>query len=514
MLALAVVLSVAGIALGPALVALGRGRAVLSSAIDGLTLGLLPSLVLLRLLPHLYEEMGVTALALALAGYLALHAVEHRSHKAAHNVGRAVAVPALAVHSLLDGAALALSAASASGSTRTMLGLAVVLHRLPDGLLLAAALTPEAKPKQIAIAVAIVGFATIAGALGGQGLLAIAPEALLHGLVALGLGVMLRLAVHRHGPVADSKSARAASGVAFVIALALAVAIPSPDNVLERSQGSELSFAGAFVPLFVEAAPAWILGLIAALGARAVASSITPSRAFALMSLVTCAIASVRFLGLPVAAIATLGAIATWALSMRSRERAEAQDEPTSFVAWIGRAAPSFLFTLVAASILEAALGPSPFAPTRALGPLIAVAIAIALGARPEGGVVLAAMLVHKGLSAGAAAALLAIAPACSPAGAQPFTVRARALALPAIVALAVGFAASAIVADRTVPELHLVAAHHHHPIEIAAAIALGAGIVVSFLRAGARPWFAPLVGQAAREHAHHHAHDHHHLKA
>ena len=72
MFAVAVALSILGIVIGPALVAIGRRRAGGSAVLDGLTLGAVPALVVVRLVPHLYDEVGIIAPLLVVAGYVGI----------------------------------------------------------------------------------------------------------------------------------------------------------------------------------------------------------------------------------------------------------------------------------------------------------------------------------------------------------------------------------------------------------------------------------------------------------
>ncbi|MCK6591945.1 MAG: hypothetical protein L6Q76_30710, partial [Polyangiaceae bacterium] len=87
MFALALVLSVVGLALGPALVALGRGRALVTAAVEGLTLGVVPLLVIVRLIPHVMEELGPLALGVVAAGYGGLWLIDRRQHELGDRVG-------------------------------------------------------------------------------------------------------------------------------------------------------------------------------------------------------------------------------------------------------------------------------------------------------------------------------------------------------------------------------------------------------------------------------------------
>lgn len=220
MFAILLALSLVGLALGPVLVAIGRRQVLIFAALDGLMLGLVPVLVALRLLPHLYEEAGPIALPLLGAGYAIFAVTERRSHGNEARLERAVLVPALAVHSLLDGSALALAFAGGDGLAPALLGGALLVHRLPEGLLLATTLTPRIGFRRMLRVVAVIGAATLVGALGGRALLDAAPHAALHGFVALGLGVLLRLVVHRHGPPPERPAARLLSGLGFLLGVA------------------------------------------------------------------------------------------------------------------------------------------------------------------------------------------------------------------------------------------------------------------------------------------------------
>jgi zinc transporter ZupT len=205
MLALAVVLSVLGLAIGPALRFLTGRRRGAFVALELAAMVLVPAILLARVLPHLYDEIGWTAVALALAGFLGLMLLEHRPRapersprgRVAGDLGAALVMPALFAHSFTDGAALALAfAAPASPGAATALGLGLALHRIPEGLFLAVTLVPRGA----ALRLALLAAATVLGALGGDRLIAYTPALVLHGAVAVAVGVMIGLVIHRHTP--------------------------------------------------------------------------------------------------------------------------------------------------------------------------------------------------------------------------------------------------------------------------------------------------------------------------
>jgi zinc transporter ZupT len=209
MLALALVISVLGLALGPVLRALTGGRRGALLALEVGAMVLVPAILLARVLPHLYDEIGWGAVALALAGFLGLMLLEHRPRaaermpatRASGDFGAALVVPALLVHSFTDGAALALAfAGPVSPGASAAVGLGLALHRIPEGLFLAVTLVPRVGTRGATLRLALLGAATVAGALGGNHLIAHAPSLVLHGAVAVAVGVMIGLVLHRHAP--------------------------------------------------------------------------------------------------------------------------------------------------------------------------------------------------------------------------------------------------------------------------------------------------------------------------
>ncbi|WP_438015811.1 permease [Sorangium sp. So ce315] len=270
MLALAVALSLAGLAAGPLLVALGQRRALPTSALDGLTLGLVPALVLSRHLPHAVEEIGAQAILWAALGYAALWLTEHRRRGAGEVLGREVAFSAIAVHGLLDGAGLALAVVAADGGAHgALFAIAVLVHRLPEGLSLAARFLPAWGWRQLAARLGLLGLLTALGALLGQRLLESLPHGSLEVFIAFGLGVLLRIVVHTHEAPPRGRAARAASAVAFASGLCVALALPSPESIFTHAHASDPSIAASLGALFVETAPAVLAGLAAAGLARA-----------------------------------------------------------------------------------------------------------------------------------------------------------------------------------------------------------------------------------------------------
>jgi len=245
--ALALALSLGGLVLGPLLFVLGRRRVLASAALEGLTIGLIPLLVLLRITPHLYAEIGLASVGLLALGFVGVLLVERRSHAAGAYVGRTVVVPALTIHAALDGAALALafSEDAVPSTTTLLLGSAIVLHRLPEGLFVARTVGPTTSLRGLALVLAVLCGATVAGALFGRELSAHVPDGALHGLVAVGLGAMVRLVTHRHGPGFPSRGARMSAMGGLVAGVALVVLIPAHEGAFFQIRAAEWAAAAA-----------------------------------------------------------------------------------------------------------------------------------------------------------------------------------------------------------------------------------------------------------------------------
>jgi zinc transporter ZupT len=258
MFGLALALSVAGLMIGPLVTTWAHRRTGWLDVLDAALLGGVLPLVLFRLVPHLVDEIGGVAVLGVAGGYVAFAAIEGRSHRGAARLGTAILLPTLAIHSLLDGTALAVAfQQGGAGAAGAALGLALVIHRVPEGMVIAVALVPTLGVRATMLRIGALAAATVVGALGGRELLAHAPDRALHVVVAVGLGVMLRMVVHNHR--ADDRGHDAArawpAGLAFLAAAAVALCVPEPWQLLSSSQPDELPVALAIVPLFLETAP-------------------------------------------------------------------------------------------------------------------------------------------------------------------------------------------------------------------------------------------------------------------
>ena len=529
-------LSLVALALGPALFALGRNRGLAGALLDGLTLGLVPALVALKLLPHVVEEIGVSALALAAAGYLVVWAADRRSHDLEAKVGRSLIVPALVLHALGDGATLGLAAGHGAEPATPYLAVAVLSHRLPEGLFLASVLVPELGWRSSIIRIAVLGAATCVGAAVGHGALDALPDGAVEGLVAVGLGAMMRLVAHQHGGSKPTAAAKRVAAFGLALGGLVAVALPDPESVLAIAEHGEVTIASSFGPLFAAMAPA---GLAAMLWHVATAASkeirelpsggdgIAGDLATAALD-VSPALACLTLLGASSAIAVVVAALPVAAVAAFARRRRSEKPHPpaaaTRARVWasVDALGAEWLAGAAVAAALEA------FVPLDAIGgsaaPAVVViataTVAIALAPSTAWLAAPLAVLVHKGLPVAAAIACLATLPrATRRATGELWRAQRRGAAIACTAALlAWGTAAGAAVMllDDAVAAtgLHGALTSAESPALLVAAIVFATLLGTSLVRRGPRPW----LGQHPHVHhddpAHHHDGEHGHETA
>ena len=219
---MAIALSVLGIAVGPALLALGRGSDAFHVTVDGFVLGLMPTLIAFRILPHLYAQVGTSAIALMAAGYLGFWIVSRSNARL--RFATSLAVATFTIHSLLDGASLAIASRSGGGSALP-LTFGLVTHRLPEGLFVGTLLLPRFGIRGMTAVTILLAASTAFGAISGQRILAHVDHNLLHAIVAVGMGAMLRVAFHQHASPPPKKDL-ALGTLGFLAGAVLAIVVP------------------------------------------------------------------------------------------------------------------------------------------------------------------------------------------------------------------------------------------------------------------------------------------------
>ncbi len=145
-----------------------RGRRGFKPLLDGLVMAAIPGLILLEFVPSAIGEGDWSVLLALAAGFALPIAVERTTRWAggkAHRWALLAGLSGFAIHSALDGAALA----TLSADSPVSLPLAAVLHRLPVGLAVWWLVAREMNRGAAIGALAVLMLATVAGyALGGM----------------------------------------------------------------------------------------------------------------------------------------------------------------------------------------------------------------------------------------------------------------------------------------------------------------------------------------------------------
>lgn len=253
------ILSLAALILGPLLHRMAGGSRRLLAALDGFTLVAIGGLVLVHSLPEAMEQAGWLAALLALLGFFLPASLErwlHNAADAAHRAALLLALGGLALHAILDGAALA--------QHRFHLDLAVVLHRLPVGLTIWLLLYPKRGAKAPIFALALLAIATVVGFFGGGKALGELPMAvgLLQGLVS---GSLLHVVVHSAGERGATEGWQWGAGVGALAALALLAFIGEhPTHGHAHDHANDHVIAAAFLALAKESAGPLLLAYFGA----------------------------------------------------------------------------------------------------------------------------------------------------------------------------------------------------------------------------------------------------------
>jgi len=192
-------LSIVSLFIGPALYLWLRKGGFVAKAFDSVIVVVLIVLMAFLLIPESWAELGYWSVALMFAGYLLPGLLESLIKKAAHTlhlISLMLALAGLALHAMLDGAALMIG----NGSAGNSLGLAIVLHRFGVGLMLWMMVQPIFG-KRVAFGVlGFVGLATVAGYLLSETILGLEGDHAMSVLQAVIIGMIVHSLIHRsHG---------------------------------------------------------------------------------------------------------------------------------------------------------------------------------------------------------------------------------------------------------------------------------------------------------------------------
>ena len=155
-------LSIILLFIGPLLYQWLRRGGFVAKAFDTLIVAVLVILMVFLLIPESWAELGYWSIALMLGGYLVPGLLEHLIKRAAHTfhvVSLLLALAGLALHAMLDGAALTAS----NGTAISNLPLAVVLHRIGVGMMLWMMVQPVFGRRAAFTVLGFVALATLVG---------------------------------------------------------------------------------------------------------------------------------------------------------------------------------------------------------------------------------------------------------------------------------------------------------------------------------------------------------------
>ena len=171
---LPLIATLAALMCGPLLYVIAHPRPALLAFLDGFVLVSIAGLVLLEVVPGAYGEGGGWSLGFLALGAIGPTLVEQgleRARREAHLATLALAVVGLVLHSLGDGAALAPVHAgeghAGHGHAHEALGIAIVVHSVPVGLVVWWIMAPVFGRRLPAATLALMGAGTLVGYLFG-----------------------------------------------------------------------------------------------------------------------------------------------------------------------------------------------------------------------------------------------------------------------------------------------------------------------------------------------------------
>ncbi|MFH2006714.1 MAG: hypothetical protein ABI333_09030 [bacterium] len=213
-----------------------RRQPLLLAGLDGFVLLAVGGLVAVHLLPHSVHDAGLSAIAVAAVGFVFPSLIERwsaRREGGRHRLLIIVVLIGLTVHALIDGSALS---TPAHGGHGLALALAVLVHRLPIGLIVGNLLGREGELTRPLLAAGLIGILTTAGYFVGS---AVLPHVQGTGLAlfqAFVSGTLLHV-IASHGPAradAPSRGLRIAAGLGAAVGVSgvIVVGMHEPSPVL------------------------------------------------------------------------------------------------------------------------------------------------------------------------------------------------------------------------------------------------------------------------------------------
>lgn len=248
---------------GPLFYVIARRRPAFLAFLDGFVLVSIAGLVLLEVLPGAYGDGGAWSLAFVALGALGPSLIERTLHEArreAHLATLALAVLGLLLHSVGDGVALAPGTGEAHHGHEA-LGIAVVVHSVPVGLVVWWVMAPVFGRGLPAITLALMCAATVAGYVFGAQLSAVLGTSAFAWFQALVAGSILHVVFGRPHLEEDSEHRESPApfeGLGNLFALAGLAAL---DRLDPHADGLH-AFFERFWSLGLRLAPLLLLGYL------------------------------------------------------------------------------------------------------------------------------------------------------------------------------------------------------------------------------------------------------------
>ena len=182
--------------IGPALYLWLRRGGLVAKAFDSITVAVLLVLMAFLLIPESWDALAYWSVVLMFGGYLLPGLLESLVKKAAHTlhlISLLLALGGLALHAMLDGAALTIG----HGETTNGLSLAIVLHRFGVGLMLWMMVQPVFGQRIAFTVLVFVGLATLGGYFLSEQIIGIGDDRLMSIIQALIIGMIAHSLIHR-----------------------------------------------------------------------------------------------------------------------------------------------------------------------------------------------------------------------------------------------------------------------------------------------------------------------------
>lgn len=193
---LMLILSVLALVVGPGLFRVFSARQYFFRLMDGFVVVVITGIVILEVLPELlahHPVAGIILLMLGFAGPTILEQLFHRAARQVHRTALLIGVAGIVAHTIVDGMVLFESPASGGA----LLGLGVMLHRLPVGITIWWLMEPRYGKKAAWAVLGLMVVGTVAGFfMGAGGELFSSAESILW-LKAFVAGAILHVVIHR-----------------------------------------------------------------------------------------------------------------------------------------------------------------------------------------------------------------------------------------------------------------------------------------------------------------------------